>query len=264
MRTQETAINDIIDLATHPLGDEGFRASCREALAKNGVLSLAGFLKEEALAEFVTDAAKTAPLAYYASGTHNVYLTPRDDSLGADHVFNRQVVSSKGVIGTDQLAPQSRLHDLYHSALFQSFICDVVEQEAIYPYADPLSSINVHYAGEGKELGWHFDNSAFAITLLLQAPEAGGVFEYVKDVRDADAGDYNFEAVEAILDGAAPVTSLAITPGTLVLFRGRNAMHRVTPTIGKRDRMLVVLAYNEAPHIALSESARMTFFGRLN
>ena len=135
-------------------------------------------------------------------------------------MFNRQVVSSKGVIGTDQLAPQSRLHDLYHSALFQSFICDVVAQEAIYPYADPLSSINVHYAGEGKELGWHFDNSAFAITLLLQAPEAGGVFEYVKDVRDADAGDYNFEAVEAILDGAAPVTSLAITPGTLVLFAG--------------------------------------------
>ena len=43
----------------------------------------------------------------------------------------------------------------------------------------------------GKELNWHFDNSEFAITLLLQAPEAGGVFEYVRDLRDAEAGDMN-------------------------------------------------------------------------
>ena len=40
-------------------------------------------------------------------------------------------------------------------------------------------------------------------------------------------------------------------------------MHRVTPTIGNRPRFLVVLAYNDAPDIALSEQARMTFFGRL-
>ena len=37
-----------------------------------------------------------------------------------------------------------------------------------YPYEDPLSSINIHYASEGQELGWHFDNSSFAITLLLE------------------------------------------------------------------------------------------------
>jgi hypothetical protein len=40
-------------------------------------------------------------------------------------------------------------------------------------------------------------------------------------------------------------------------------MHRVTPTIGEKTRILVVLAYNTKPGIALSEAARMTFFGRL-
>jgi len=49
-----------------------------------------------------------------------------------------------------------------------------VGEQALFEYADPLSSINVHYAGEGQELNWHFDNSEFAITLLLQAPLAGG------------------------------------------------------------------------------------------
>jgi len=121
----------------------------------------------------------------------------------------------------------------------------------------------VHFADAGQELGWHFDNSEFAITLLLQAPEAGGTFEYVRDLRDAAADDMNYAGVASVLDGSTDASQLAVTPGTLVLFRGRNSMHRVTPTIGKRTRILVVLAYNAAPGIALSEAARMTFFGRL-
>ena len=44
----------------------------------------------------------------------------------------------------------------------------------------PLSSINLHYAKPGQELGWHFDKSAFAITLMFQPPEHGGAFEYVE------------------------------------------------------------------------------------
>ena len=43
----------------------------------------------------------------------------------------------------------------------------------------------------------------------------------------------------------------------------RDALHRVTPTQGEITRMLVVLAYNAEPNVALSESARMTFYGRL-
>ena len=51
--------------------------------------------------------------------------------------------------------------------------------------------------------------------------------------------------------------------GTLVLFRGKDAIHRVTPTIGNRTRILSVLAYNSKPGVQLSETARKTFFGKL-
>jgi len=66
-----------------------------------------------------------------------------------------------------------------------------------------------------------------------------------------------------VLDCDVPPDVLTIEPGTLVLFRGRNSMHRVTPTEGDRTRYLVVLAYNDQPGISLSENARMTFYGRL-
>ena len=73
----------------------------------------------------------------------------------------------------------------------------------------------------------------------------------------------NFAGVEAVLDERQPVEALAIEAGDLVLFRGRNSLHRVTPTEGEVTRMLAVLAYNTQPGIALSETARMTFYGRL-
>ncbi|MDG2231169.1 MAG: 2OG-Fe(II) oxygenase, partial [Paracoccaceae bacterium] len=96
-----------------------------------------------------------------------------------------------------------------------------------------------------------------------QSPKAGGRFEYVKDLRRAEQDDMNYAGVEAVLDEKAMPSYLKVEPGNLVLFRGRNSMHRVTPTKGDRTRILVVFAYNSEPGIALSESARMTFFGRL-
>ena len=82
-------------------------------------------------------------------------------------------------------------------------------------------------------------------------------------MRDADSGEMNYEHSGKVLDGKKLTTALSMDAGALVLFRGRNSMHRVTPTVGDRTRMLVVLAYNSQPGISLSESARMTFYGRL-
>lgn len=75
--------------------------------------------------------------------------------------------------------------------------------------------------------------------------------------------DMNHDGVAEVLAGNRESKTLQAGAGTLVMFRGRNAMHRVTPVVGDITRMLVVLAYNSTPGVALSESARMTFYGRL-
>ena len=170
---------------------------------------------------------------------------------------------SKGCITTDQIPKSSGLHTLYHAPEFREFLCAVLGIEKLYEYADPLSSINLHYASQSQELGWHFDNSSFAITLMIQTPEQGGTFEYVADVRNADLGDMNFLLSRKVLDGEISPKTLDIDAGALVLFRGRNSMHRVTTIRGERTRMLAVLAYNTESGVSLSESARTTFYGRL-
>ena len=98
--------------------------------------------------------------------------------------------------------------------------------------------------------------------MLLQAPDAGGTFEYVAAARDSAAGEQGYETVEAVLDAVHPVEVLEFRPGDLVLFRGRDALHRVTPTEGSTTRLLVVFAFNDEPGVRLSDSALATFYGR--
>ena len=255
----------IYDTDRHPIASDVFRARCKEELDNNGVLVLSGFLTTDSVNSIAMDGRRCQHLAHYTVNDHNVFLRPPDPAFTDKHPRNRLVQSSKGCITDDQIPTESLLHSLYDDAMFREFLCKVLNEQAMHNYADPLSSINLHYAAEGEELGWHFDNSSFAITLLIQKPEAGGVFDYVKDLRDADRDEMNYEAVARVLDSQADmdVQSLIMNAGDLVLFRGRNSLHRVTPTQGDVTRMLAVLAYNARAGVELSESARMTFYGRL-
>jgi len=256
-------LSTLVNLKKHPIHDSAFATQCRQTLERDGVLLLRNLLTERAVEAIRQDGDQNASLAYFKESAHNVYLAANDADYPADHARNRHVSSSKGCITTDQIPPTSALHTLYNDAAVKQFLCDVLNESGLYEYADPLSSINLHYAARGQELGWHFDNSSFAITLLIQKPDAGGVFEYVKEARNAEDGDMNYALVTRVLDGQHKVDSLEINPGDLVLFRGRNALHRVTPTQGDTTRMLAVLAYNTEPGVSLSESARKTFYGRL-
>jgi len=247
----------------YPIEDCGFAAECRDTLNQDGVLILTDFIQSKAIEQMKAEGADRIGDAYFCANSHNVYLTPPDENFPSEHPRNREVISSKGLIGDDQVPEGSPLKMLYRNPRFQAFIATVVGEEALYPYADPLSAVNIHYAKTGQELGWHFDNSSFAITLLIDKPAGGGDFEYLRDVRDADAGELNFDTVGRLLDGEIEPDRVNMEPGTLVLFRGRNSIHRVTPTEGEKTRMLAVLAYNSEPGIELSESARMTFYGRL-
>jgi len=255
-------LDTIVDLSAYPITDAGFQAECRGKFNQTGVLVMPGFTRQAAINAITAEGQANRDSVYAKTEKHTVYLSPTDPEFAPDHPRNRMVTSSKGCITDDLIPQESALRALYDADEFRSFLCAVLGEEALYEYADSLSSINLHFAQKGQELGWHFDNSSFSITLMVQPPEKGGAFEYVTDVRDADAGGMGFEVVGEVLDGSTEVKQLVVEAGTLVFFRGRNSLHRVAPNEGDRTRMLAVLAYNSVPGVALSEAARMTFYGR--
>lgn len=257
-------MTSVLDLDRHPLDDATYRARSRARLEVDGALVVPGLVPASVIDAIVAEMAPRESEAFFAGSSHNVYLTDPDPSWPAGHAVNRQVDSTKGLLADDQIPADSALRAIYGDETLRSFLCAVLGIEAVHPYADSLSSINVHFAPNGRELGWHFDNSSFAVTMLLQAPSGGGAFEYVPGARDSAAGEQGFGIVDAVLDGeaGADVARLDFAPGDLVLFRGRDALHRVTPTEGDVTRLLVVFAFNDRPGVRLSSSALATFYGR--
>ena len=257
-------INSIVDLRKYPLSDSLFISKCRHLIDNDGCVVLPRFLTKSSIKKLIEESNSNQHKAFYCKQEHSVYISPEDENFPADHSRNRLVVSTKGCITDDQISETSCLKILYKSQLFRNFLAETLGEKYLYEYADNLSSINIHYASETQELGWHFDNSSFAVTLLIQKPKKGGEFQYIKNFRNAETGEMNFDGVSRLLEDEVEHKSLTMDAGTLVLFRGRNSIHRVTPVEGDLTRVLAVLAYNSKPNISLSETSRMTFYGRLD
>ncbi len=255
-------LNEIIDFNRHQITAKEFKKNSREKFDRDGLLILTNFLTDNAIDVIYQEGVENQDKAYFCENWHNVYLMPSDPEYNEEHPRNKNILSSKGCITDDQISKNSILRTIYNSQEFKEFLIDILDEEALFPYADHMSSINLHYAKTGQELGWHFDNSSFAITLMIQPAIEGGEFEYVRRVRDAENGEMNFSVTDDIISGKTIPNKLAQSAGALVLFRGRNAIHRVTANLGEETRMLVVLAYNNEPGIALSETAAKTFYGR--
>lgn len=280
--SSSSSLENIINSSKHPIHNKSYITQLKQTLQQNGVITLPSFLLPNIQSQLIQEACNHQHLAYYTNSTHNVYLSPINPNLTKEHPYNQQIISSKGCITTDQIPSSSILKSLYYNHAFQNFCANIVNVDKLYPYVDPLSEINVHYYEEGQELGWHFDNSSFAITLLLQKSKDGGFFEYIPNLRDSDsstilsspdtgtgigaaigiAKEDEYNKVSQVLNGEIHGNILEIEPSTLVIFRGRDCLHRVTPVLGDRMRILVVFAYNDQPGVSLSEEARMTFFGR--
>ena len=71
--------------------------------------------------------------------------------------------------------------------------------------------------------------------------------------------------MKAVLDGdRAPVHHLDLRPGDLQLFRGRYALHRVTPVAGATPRHTAIFAYSDRPGVVGSPTRTRQLFGRVD
>ena len=257
----------LIDVKRYPITEleapagRALVARCRSELETAGACVLDDFLLPDAAARARVELEDLLDDAYYCQKDHNPYLAPDDPARPGDHPRNRPQVSDVGCLADDQIPAGSVLRRLYLWDQLRAFLAALLDVDRLYPYADPLGSLNLNVFQPGQQLGWHFDNADWAITLMLQPAEAGGVYEYLPWTRTAE--DENYETVARILDGDREgVRELAMGVGALVLFRGRRSLHRVTPCQGTRPRLLAVLSYDTQPGVTLTEHNRLLFYGR--
>ena len=258
------SLNQIVNLNLHPINQsENYLKVCKNKLRKDSVLQLNNFLSSKSLYDIQKEANNLHSKAFYCSQNHTILLTKKNINISKDDPCNIEVKSNKGCVPHDLIPSNSNLRTLYNSNDFIKFLETVLDLKKIYPYADTLSSINYNYYEKNQQLGWHFDNASFAITLMIQSPNTGGIFQYVNKGRDFENNFIDKKLIKSVLDNNYPVNNLSVEPGSLVLFYGRNYLHRVTPVTSSKSRILVTLNYNLEKNIKLSENGRLTFFGRL-
>lgn len=260
-------ISDILDLDTYPLDQpssaeyQTLVTRCQAELAKGGMFNLTGFMRPDALQSVLDDAIpKLAGEAFTHQRNHNIYFKKNIPDLLADHPALAVQKTINHTLCSDQILG-SPLEQLYLFQPFINFLAEVMEMAALYPMDDLLARYNVMGYNEGEALNWHFDRSQFTTTLLLQAPLAGGDFEYRSDLRSDD--DPNYEGVAKMLSGQDPdVQLLRLKAGTLNVFRGRNTAHRVTPVQGDKQRVIAVFTYYDTPGRRFTDEENLGFYGR--
>ncbi|KAI9004528.1 2OG-Fe(II) oxygenase superfamily-domain-containing protein [Hyaloraphidium curvatum] len=260
-------LGSIVDLERFPIDDlrsprgAAFVASCRAALESTGICQLHGFVRPDAVAEILALAAETTDKEWASESTHTVYFTEPDASLDEGHPLRRTVRSAKRALAWDRIPAGSPLKQLYQNDAMTAFVGAALGISPLYRSADPLDCCEIASFRPGQELGWHFDNSEFSVTLMLQEPESGGDFDYFPALRTDDRP--NFDGVRRAIEGH-PEGRVRIStgPGTLALFRGHRALHRVTKVEGQRTRINAVLTYGDRPDMRLSELTQRLFYGR--
>ena len=269
--TSERTAARMVNLERYPIDDPASEdcaelvRACRDRFVEDGLCMLPQFIRPGALEALAGEANERTGDAWFCASTHNVYLTENGGSPGiagvpAGDVDGRQERTFVGSIPYDRIGNGSSLRHLYLWDPLKDFVGAVLGKARLHKFADPLGACSVNVFVDGGEHGWHFDESEFTVTLMLQAPESGGAFEYVPDIR----GREDERAIVAtVLDGDRErVLELPFTVGTLLVFGGRRTLHRVTRVSGDRPRLVPVLTYAERPGLRNSEAVRKLFWGR--
>lgn len=253
----------VIDTDRYDLDDPGLIARVQEALADDGCSVLHDFVRPELQAQLQQEGADLADSAYYDVEQVNVYNTAPDPSLPADHPATVILERGNAFVARDQIPAEALIHRLYTDQRFQRFVAACVGLPQIHPLADPLAGLTLNVVQPGRAHPWHFDTNEFALSMLTQAPESGGEFEYCPGIRSEESE--NLADVRAVLDGegGSRIRRLTLRPGSLQIFRGRYALHRVAPVGGDRPRHTAIFAYSARPGVIGTPERTRQLFGRL-
>lgn len=258
---------DLIDVVKYPIGDPSTAQysqlvqSCREQLRQSGACVLPGFVTREAVEWLRGEAMELAPRSYHSTVIGNAYLTPEDTTVAEDHPKAMVDRTALGVVAYDQMPEGILIRQLYEWDGLMEFLCAALGKEKLFRYADKMGALNIAVMRDGDYLRWHFDQTDFVVSLLIQDCESGGRYEFVPMIRNQD--NENFDHVKEILKGGRRgVVNLDIKPGSLVLFEGRNSLHRVTPIEGDTLRLIALLGYDTKPGVVSTEHLRYMRYGR--
>ena len=266
----DVALGDIVDLDRYPVDrpDSAEYAAAvdaaREGLRSVGCAVIKDFVKPEALARLGQEIWDRKHTTHFSTQVINPYFHfHHNDEYPDHHPINTFLERSSGFIPGDSWGADTVTRYVFEHPGLARFLADCLEIPELHPYADPLAGLTSNILDPGQQFTWHFDTNEFAVTVLVEEADEGGLFEYVPNIRTD--GDEGFDAIQHVLEGGRDgVHTLDLRPGDMQIFRGRYSLHAVSRVAAdSRPRHAAIFAYTEQPNVIGRLERTEQLFGRV-
>ena len=262
-------LSNVVDLNKYPIGDlyspkiKRIIENCRTELERDSCSVIPNFILPNSLDVMRKELEQQLDEVYMSKESVNAYLYSKDDpTLPKDHPKRIFMKRFNGYLNSDCFLENSEIKFLYKSEELLKFISACLGISPIYRWADPLACHAYNVMETDGILPWHFDSCEFTLSLMIQKPEKGGIFEYCPNIRVP--GHENFNDVKKVLDGdRSRVRQLDLNPGDLQIFKGRFTLHRVTKIIGQTSRYMCIPAYVLDPWRVNTPEHSKAIYGRV-
>lgn len=283
-----------LDDLESPEAAEAIR-SARRVYQSDGAVIFHDFITNAALQEATAIANALDATAFTTDDVHTPYLEDISSDYPINSIYNHQMQTRVASIAYDELPKESSLPNLYRDPRLLGLVKRIVGVAELYLSNDPLGCCSINVFRPGDFHSFHFDESEFSTTLMLQDDsEGGGLFQYTPPLKSSPTDLALAEVASAIesyddrrknIDSGSnaapfaeqatssanvavapppppPLHTLDFSPGTLSIFSGSKSLHRVTTVRGSKSRLVAVLTFSNVPNFCNSTKVQQLFWGR--
>ena len=262
-------LKTIVDLTKYPIHRlssnkiKKIIKKCKKELDQYSCSTIPNFILPKALNIMNDELEKQINKVFMSNKSINPYLNSKDDqSLSKNHPKRTFMERDNGYLNSDLFEKNSEMKFLYEQEELLNFVSACLGVAPIYRWADPLACHAYNVMKTNGILPWHFDSCEFTLSIMIQKPDKGGIFEYCPFIRKP--GNENYKEVKKVLDGdRTRVRQLKLEPGDLQIFKGRFTLHRVTRVEGDRPRYLCIPAYVLDPWRVNTPEHSQAIYGKI-
>jgi len=264
------ALHELIDLDAYPIDQpdtDAYQAVvdlARQGLRSDGCAVIKDFVLPGAQDRLGAEIWERKPTTHFSTQVINPYFHfHHNDDFPDQHPMNTFLERSSGFIPGDSWEDSTAMRHMFEHPALTRFLADCLEIDELHPYADPLAGLTANILDPGQQFTWHFDTNEFAVTVLIEEADDGGLFEYVPAIRSD--GDEGFDRIQHVLEGGRTgVKTLDLRPGDMQIFRGRYSLHAVSRVAAdSKPRHAAIFAYTEKPGVIGRLERTQQLFGRV-
>ena len=183
-------LKSIVDLEKYPIHDlnspiiKKLVEKSKKELDEDSCSTIPNFILPKSLAIMNTELEKQLDEVYMSKEKINPYLYDKDaPELPKDHPKRTFMNRFNGYLNSDCFLKGSEMKFLYETEELLKFVSLCLGVSPIYRWADPLACHAYNVMEPEGILPWHFDSCEFTLSLMIQKPEKGGIFEYCPNIR---------------------------------------------------------------------------------